>query len=102
VSGKRNRTGPSVSWTLVLAIASVVALAIAYRASPEDSTIRKVVRTAPDVVAGLPARAEQLKLGLSDRVRQARNAFQLARSESEQSLLGQLSLAKQRGSQPAI
>jgi len=102
VSGKNNRSGPNVSWTLVLAIASVVALAIAYRASPEDSTIRKVVRTTPDVVAALPERAKQLKLGLRDRVRQARNAFQLARSDSEQSLLAQLSVSKQRGSQPPI
>ena len=81
---------------------AVVGLVIAYQRSPEDSAIRRAVRVAPDVVTALPGRAEQLNRDLRERVRQARDAFQLARSDSEQSLLGQLSLAKQRGSQPPL
>jgi len=99
VKRKKPRSGSSISWTLVLMVVSVVALAIAYRASPEDSTIRRVVREAPEVAKALPGRAEQLKAGLQQRVRQAQDAFQLARSDSEQSLLGQLNSAKQGGSQ---
>jgi hypothetical protein len=102
VGRNKGRPGPSVSWTLVLAIASVVALVIAYRTSSEDSTIRRAVRSAPEVVNALPGRAEQLNQGLRDRVRQAREAFQRARADSEQSLLSQLSLAKKNGSQPLI
>jgi Flp pilus assembly protein TadB len=102
VRKKKSGTGPGVSWTLVLAIASIVALVIAYRMSSEDSTIRRVVREAPEVATALPERAEKLQQGLSERVRQARDAFQRARTDSEQSLLAQLSVAKQNGAQPPI
>ncbi len=98
MSSGSSSSGGGVNWTLVALVAAGVALLIAYKSSPKDSTMRRVVRDAPPVVAALPERAKHVRLRWREHLQQAKATFQGARAESEMSLRRQLNDAKQRGS----
>jgi hypothetical protein len=100
VSRRAESRGAPVLAYIFLGTAAAVGSAYVLSRSTPESSLRRYVDAAEDVVRQLPTLTREVIAEAKARFAAAKVAFAEARAESERSLLAQLQEAKQRGSLP--